>query len=1037
MLQLNFLPRTQSFFARKNIMTQTKTFGVLIGLALLVPRSAYAGGSPKGVEFFESKIRPVLSKHCYECHSAQSKKLKASLYLDSKDGMLKGGDSGPVLVPGKAKESLLIKALEHDGPTKMPSQSTKLPKEIIADFVKWIDMGAPDPREGKVASKARTIDIEKGREHWAFQSLAKVKIPDVKREAWAVTPVDRFILAKLEEKSLMPNEAISNERLLRRAYFDLHGLPPTLDEIEAFMKDAAGAKRGDAYAKLIDRLLESPRFGERWARHWLDVVRFAESGGYEFDGNRPAAFHYRDFVIRAFNQDMPFDQFIRWQIAGDHLVPGNMEAIAATGFLVAGSYPGQTTAKTLALIRYDHLDDMISTLGTSMLGLSIGCARCHEHKYDPIPQEDYYKLIAALGRTDSANVKVNADPETYRVAKATYDKAHEPLVKARDDFEKNELPKRMKEWWEAHKDQATTHWLYLDAIEAKGKLPKGSLQKQPDASVLALGKPEKNETYTIVVQTMQKKIKAFRIEALADKSLPKMGPGRGPDGNFVLSEVSIQAEPLVAKPGAKPVPVKLKAAKASVEPEKFALPTTLDNDKKTGWSIGTQVGKDHAAVFEIDGELGHEGGTILTITLKFEADNFAIGKPRLAITTAPNPAKLDGTADHQHAAELLAALGAMKELTAVQLKSAVRWMRRVDPQISSVYLAVEKHAKTEPKANLVDVFAATSGKGGDVHFLIRGEVEKKKELAKPGFAQVLMHRPDANWYASPLPSVNADPGMRSPSSEPRVGLANWLVDDKHGAGQLLARVIVNRLWQHHMGRGLVGTPNDFGAQGEAPTHPELLDYLASELIKNGWQLKPIHKLIMTSAVYMQSNQVNPENLKIDPQNRLWWRHPTRRLEAEAIRDNLLAVSGTLDLKMFGVGTLDGNSPRRSIYLTVKRSQMIPLLQMFDVPEALQSIGERSVTTVPTQSLAFMNSPFVRGAAQKLAVRVRAKSDVDSIENAYLIALGRYPSDGERNRMRSFIEQQTESYGKSPQAREQAVVDFCQVLLCLNEFIYVD
>jgi hypothetical protein len=1017
----------------KTIMTQAKTIAVLIGSLLATSATANAGVSPKGVEFFESKIRPVLSKYCYECHSAQAKKLKASLYLDSKDGMLKGGDSGPVFVPGKAKGSLLIKALEHDGTTKMPSQSTKLPKEIIDDFVKWIDMGAPDPREGKVASKARSIDIEKGREHWAFQPLMKANVPAVKNADWGRTPVDRFILAKLEEKGLTPNGPIERERLLRRAYFDLHGLPPTPAEIEAFLKDS-NAKPQAAYQKVIDKLLESPRFGERWARHWLDVVRFAESGGYEFDGNRPAAFHYRDFVIRAFNQDMPFDQFIRWQIAGDHLVPGNMEAIAATGFLVAGSYPGQTTAKTLALIRYDHLDDMISTLGTSMLGLSIGCARCHEHKYDPIPQEDYYRLIAALGRTDSANVKVNADPETYRVAKAAYDKEHAPLVKTRDDFEKNELPKRMKEWWQAHKDQATTHWLYLDAIDAKGKNP---LQKQPDAAVLATGKPEKNETYTIVAHTMQKKIKAIRIEALADKSLPKMGPGRGPDGNFVLSEVSVQAAPFVPPPGAKPVPVKLRAAKASVEPDKFALPATLDNDKKTGWSIGALAGKDHAAVFEFDGDVGYEGGTILTVTLKFEADNFAMGKPRLGITTAPHPAKLDGTADHQHAAELLTVLGAMKELTALQLRSAVRWMRRVDPQISSVYLAVEKHAKSEPKANLVDVFAATSNKGGDVHFLIRGEVEKKKEIAKPGFAQVLMHRPDANWYASPLPSVNADPGMRSPSSEPRVGLANWMVDDKHGAGQLLARVIVNRLWQHHMGRGIVGTPNDFGAQGDAPTHPELLDYLASELIKNGWQLKPIHKLIMTSAAYTQSNEVNPASLKIDPQNRLWWRHPTRRLEAEAIRDNVLAVAGTLDLKMYGSGSLDGNVPRRSVYLTVKRSQMVPLLQMFDVPEALQSIGERSVTTVPTQSLAFMNSPFVRGAAQKLAVRVRAKTDGESVEQAYLFALGRHPTDGERERMRSFIEQQTESYGKSPQAREQAVVDFCQVLLCLNEFIYID
>ena len=987
----------------------------------------FAGGpAPKGIEFFETKIRPVLSKHCYECHSAQAKKPKADLLLDTKAGMLQGGTSGPALAPGKAKESLIVKALMHDGDTKMPSRSEKLSNEIIADFVKWIDMGAPDPREGKTASAKRVIDIDKGREFWSFRPLADVAPPAVKNQAWARTPIDRFILAKLEEKNLSPNPVITRERLIRRAYYDLHGLPPTPGEVEAFVKDAAP----DAYERLIDRLLLSERVGERWARHWLDTVRFAESGGYEFDGDRPAAFHYRDFVIKALNQDMPFDQFVRWQIAGDHLVPGDLQAIAASGFLVAGSYPGQTTAKTLALIRYDHLDDMLSTLGTSMLGLSLGCARCHEHKYDPIPQEDYYRLLANLARTDSANVKVNTDPASFKVAKAAFDQAHAPLVKARDDFEKNELPGRMQTWWNAHKDQRTATWLYLDAIEAKGKNP---LQKQQDASVLATGKPEKNETYTIVAHTMHKKIKALRIEALADKSLPKMGPGRGPDGGFVLSEVSLQAAPLVPAPGQNPTPVKLRAAKASIEPEKFALAAALDNDKKTGWSIGAATGKDHAAVFAIDGDPGFEGGTILTLTLKFEADHFAIGKPRVAITTGAQPPALDGAADHQHAAELLTALGAKpKEFTPAQRSSLVRWMRRVDPQINGVYRAVEQHAKQEPKANLIDVFAAQSGRGGDVHFLIRGEVEKKREVAKTGFAQVLMNRADDHrWLGKFEPK---------PTIEPRVGLANWITDAEYGAGNLLARVIVNRLWQHHFGRGIVATPNDFGAQGDAPTHPELLDYLANELIKGGWRLKPIHKLIMTSAVYMQSGATDAERIKADPANRLWWRQPTRRLEAEAIRDAVLAVGGSLDLTMYGRGTLDGNSARRSVYLTVKRSQMVPLLQMFDVPEALQSIGERSVTTVPTQSLAFMNSPFVRTAAQKFAQRLKPaaeKSASQAIEQAYLIALSRRPTEAEANRMHGFIERQAESYGKASQAREQAIVDCCQVLLCLNEFIYVD
>ncbi len=987
-----------------------------------MPAFLFAGGTnPKGVEFFENKIRPVLSKYCYECHSAQSKKLKADLLLDTKDGMLKGGVNGPVLVAGKAKDSLLIKALEHDGPTKMPSQATKLPKEVIADFVKWIDMGAPDPRAGKALAK-RSIDIEKGREHWAFQPIKAITPPAVKNAAWGRTPVDRFILAKLEDKGVTPNGPIAAERLIRRAYFDLHGLPPSPAEIEAFLKEAASAKP-QAYEAVVDRLLDSPHFGERWARHWLDTVRFAESGGYEFDGNRPNAYHYRDFVIKAMNQDMPFNQFIRWQLAGDHLAPGSLQAISATGFLVAGSYPGQTTSKTLALIRYDHLDDMISTLGTSMLGLSLGCARCHEHKYDPIPQEDYYRLIANLGRTDSANVKVNMDPEMFRTEKEAFDRAHAPLLKKRDEFEQAELSKRLQAWAAAQKDKDTPSWLILDAIDAKNK--KSTLVKQADGSLLAPDKAEKNDTLTIIAQTMQTGIKSIRVEALTDKSLPKGGPGRNPQGSFTLTEMSLTATPLDPSSKAEPVAVKLKAIAVSSETTEFPLANALDGDRTTGWSIGKELSKDHAAVFAIEGNVGFVGGTVLTLKLHFHDEYFAIGKPRVAISTAAPELKDKG--ELQHAAELRVIAQRM-QLAAHQREPIGRWLRKFDKPTEAVYSALEQHAKKEPTAKLVDVFAAGT-KGGDVNFLIRGEPEKKREIAKTGFAQVLMTHTDRDqrWLSATKPN------------EPRVALANWMTDADHGAGHLVARVIVNRLWQHHMGRGIVGTPNDFGAQGDAPKHPELLDYLAGELIKNGWRLKPIHKLIMTSAVYMQSNEVNEANLKIDSQNRLWWRHPTRRLEAEAIRDNLLAVAGTLDPKMYGPGTLDGNSLRRSVYLTVKRSQMIPLLQMFDVPEALQSIGERSVTTVPTQSLAFMNSPFVRGAAQKLAARVRSK-DVplaQSIDDAYLIALARRPTSVERDRMQSFIERQAESYGKTPQARDQAFTDFCQVLLCLNEFIYVD
>ena len=976
---------------------------------------------PKSVEFFESKIRPVLVRNCYSCHSADAKKLQGKLHLDSSAGVRTGGTKGPAIVPGKSKESLLIKALRHEGALKMPPTG-KLSEAVIADFVKWIDMGAPDPRDGRAAVVAKGPDIEAGRRYWAFRPLGEAIPPTVKNEAWVRTPVDRFIMAKLEEKGLPANAMASREKLVRRAYYDLLGLPPTPAEVMAFLKES-DAKPQTAYADLIDRLLASERFGERWGRHWLDLVRYAESGGYEFDKDRPTAHHYRDFVIKAFNQDMPYDEFVRLQIAGDHLKPNDFFATSATGFLVAGPYPGQTTAKTLALIRYNHLDDMVSTLGTSMLGLSLGCARCHDHKYDPIAQQDYYRLVANLARTDSADLKIDLEPEATRKAKAEFDKVHAPFVAARDQFEKEELPKRLAKWLEAQKAKPTTKWSILDTVSAAGKAP---LKKLDDGSLLATGKEERSDTYTFIAHTDQRGITALRIDALTDSALPKTGPGRGPDGNFALTEVSLTATPLLGK--GKALPVKLRAVKATFEQPGHPLVATLGSDKKIGWSIGGESSQNQSAVFETEGEIGFAGGTVLTLTLKFESDGYGIGRPRLAIATTPRPATLDGEAVAQRIPELRMLLEADKgQITPKNREAVLRWFRALDAETDKVFAAFEQSAKKEPQPKLAALFAATSGKGGDVNFLIRGETDRKGEISKPGFMQVLMKGPEQRWQTATSPS-------------PRVGLAQWLTDAEQGAGHLLARVIVNRLWQHHLGRGIVGTTNDFGVQGEPPTHPELLDFLARELIRNGWKLKPIHKVIMTSAVYMQAGDINETCAQADPLNRLWWRRPAQRLEAEAVRDAILSVSGTLDTTMYGPGTLDPNSARRSVYLTVKRSQMIPLLSIFDTPEAIQSIGERSTTTVATQSLVLMNSPFVRQRAEKLAARVKPKmteSPIKAIEEAYLTALSRQPTPDEIARAVLFLARQTEKYGKNAKAADLALADFCQILLCLNEFIYVD
>jgi cytochrome c553 len=730
----------------------------------------HAAKMARGLEVFQKHVRAVLAEKCLRCHGGKA--TEAGFDLSDRDRLLKGGESGPALLPGKARDSLLYKLVTHQKEPFMPHQGKKLPEDVIARIAEWIDCGAPydEPlvaRTPKESSWTTRLVPAPAKEHWAFQPLRRVAPPRVKDSTWCRTPIDCFLLAKMEATGLTPNPPVDRRRLIRRAYLDLLGLPPAPEEIDAFLKDPDP----DAYSQLIDRLLASPRHGERWARHWLDLARFAESHGFEHDYDRATAYHYRDFVIRALNDDMPYDRFVKWQIAGDEYAPDDPAALTATGFLAAGVHSTQITKNEVERHRYDEMDDQLATLGTALLGLTIGCARCHDHKFDPIPQRDYYRLLA---------------------------------------------------------------------------------------------------TFTTTVRT--------EIELK-----PSLGSPAPP-------------------PGAKPAPVK--------------------------------------------------------------------------------------------------ALICSEGLPAVRLHT----------------------------------------QGGDflpeTHFLRRGDPNAKDGVATQGFLQVL--EPSANaekrWQTAP------PAGWRT--SYRRRALAEWLTDANDGAGRLLARVIVNRLWQHHLGRGLVATPSDFGTRGERPTHPELLDWLASELIANGWRLKPIHKAILMSAAYQADSHLDEAKAAVDRENRLFWRRPARRLEAEAIRDSLLAVGGVLDERMYGPGTLDEGSKRHSIYFTVKRSKLIPMLVVFDAPEALSGIGERPTTTIAPQALYLMNNPQVRGYARGFARRVApdGKTPIeDAVRKGYLIALGRAPTAAELADSVAFVKSQATDYeaAKKAEARELALTDFCQTLLCLNEFVYVD
>ena len=732
-----------------------------------------ANVNPVGLQLFTEHVRPLLIGQCVKCHGGE--KIKGEFDLTTRDRMLHPGDEGPAVVPGDSKSSRLMKLIRHEDDPHMPEKKDKLSDESIAFIAKWIDAGAPYDQplivKSTVARGHATVTDE-DRKFWSFATLKNTAPPEVKDAAWCRTAVDRFIIAALEGKGIAPNRMAEKRRLIRRASLDLTGLPPTPEEVAAFEKD--GSPR--AYENLIDRLLASPHYGERWARHWLDVARFGESHGYEQDYDRPYAYAYRDFCIRALNDDLPYDTFVKWQLAGDEIEPKNPLALAATGFLGAGTHATQITANQAEKERYDELDDIANTTGTAFLGLTVGCARCHDHKYDPIPTKDYYRFLSTF--TTTVRGVVLNDPE-------------------------------------------------------RGILPQPTTQ---------------------------------------------------PDGHYPATR-----------------------------------PTT----------------------------------------------------PYMMICSEGIP-------------------------------------------------AIRCHTQGP------DFYPQT-------FFCKRGDVNQKEAAVTQGFLTILENSPEVekHWQVAPPDG--------SKLSYRRTSLANWITDTKQGAGQLMARVIVNRLWQHHFGRGLVATPNDFGAQGDKPTHPELLDYLASELIRNGWRLKPIHKLLLTSDVYMQGNDYDEHRNAVDPENLLLWRRPLIRLEAEVIRDSMLSVSGTLDATMYGPGSLEDGMNRRSIYFFVKRSHIIPLMLLFDAPNSLTGMGSRATTTVAPQALAMMNNPQVKGYARAIAGRIVDKSIQESVCKCYRLVLGREPSKVELDDGCAFLDEQSAKYRADGKAENYgpALVDFCQAVLSLNEFMYVE
>lgn len=749
-------------------------------LPILLNLCASLGCSLAWTQEMHPTAEDILEASCTTCH--RPGKSKGGLDLTTREALLKGGDTGPAVVVGKATDSLLYRLVVHLEEPGMPMKADKLPDSRIAALAAWINHGVPYSRRLAVPANQTAADATAGqsehegervitpedRAHWAFKPLASAPVPSVRDRSWALNDIDRFIMRGLEERHLTPAPALARQGLVRRLHFDLVGLPPTPSQV----RDALSDPSPTWYEGLVDHLLASPHFGERWGRHWLDLARHADSDGFEGDGDRPGAYLYRDFVIRSFNDDLPYDRFVKLQIAGDQLAPHDPAALAATGFCSGGPvviFTGgamEGTPEERERLRYDQLDDIVSTANSALLGLTVGCARCHDHKFDPLPSRDYYRQVAAF-----------------------------------------------------------------------------------------IGTENKGASY----------IKGF----------------------------------------------------TKVDDKQKAV------DLKTPYSLADQ----------------------------------------------PAPVK--------------------------------------------------------------------------AYLLGRGDPTKKKEELLVGFLSVLSDDPTyARWTASADGPVH-----------PRVAMANWLCDVERGAGRLLARVIVNRLWKHHFGEGLVRTPSDVGRQGEAPTHPELLDWLAGRLIAHGWRLKPIHRLILLSNTYRLGLAAG--NPPADQAR--WWSHRRpQRIEAEILRDSILAVSGQLRTTMCGPavkawipeGARTGRDKdflarpakdgpeqwRRSIYLFIKRSVALPFAEVFDAPPASSSCGKRLPSTVATQALTLLNDPFVRNQARLFAERLRSEAG-DGVEarvdHAVWLALGRAPTPDERLDLIDHLRED------SQELADQRLIDLCHLLFTLNEFIYVD
>lgn len=1030
-----------------------------------------------GLELYESKIRPVLVKNCYSCHSVDAeskKKLKGGLLLDSRHGMLAGGDSGPAVVPNKVEESLILGALSHED-FEMPP-SGKLPQNVIDDFTTWVKTGAAAPQGGPESAAREGINFEEAREFWSFKQPTKVPPPPTKNRTWPKSDIDRFILARLEAEGLQPVDLADERTLLRRATFDLTGLPPTPEEMQAFLSDANSDNAASAFSDVIDRLLESPHYGERWGRHWLDVARYAEDQAHTFGvSQRKHAHEYRDWVINALNNDMPYDQFVKMQLAGDLILgeeTDSRDRLAGLGLLGLGAIYYKNSDKAQA--QADELDDRIDTVTRGLLGLTVSCARCHDHKFDPIPTQDYYSLAGIFHNTRMVDKPLASKEvvETFRAAEKIVKDCEAQTLKYRNERksdlaeqQRDKIAQYMTAVWTYRQRKAADKNTKIDAFAAEVGLKRKWIEKwnsylSPNNKELnsidsldAWRKlPDADSKATVADAEVRAAAEAFQthLNYCLDERDGKLPKETG-DALFSSGRVD-RSRPIVD------IRVDISGSK-----KLFLVMTDAgdgDNSDWGDWLNPKLVNKSgEKSLLEIDWKTAttdhhsvHKNKNSAGQPLKVADKTYdiGIGTHSLSVIEYDLPqgfthfvaqGGLDGSG--AGSVEFRVYTTAPKDIERPKDSPAQRARKELVKKIFS-----EKGLFSVSDTELLEHLSDDQTK--ELEQLTAAFEDAKKKLPSPlPMAHVVMDSgvKNLNVYIRGNPSRQGDEAPRrflrilsNDDREPyesgsgRLELAN---DIASADNPLTARVIVNRVWQHHFGRGLVGTASNFGEQGELPTHPELLDWLTVRFVETGWSLKWLHREIMLSSVYQLSSDHQSKAMQKDPENLLHWRMSRRRLEIESWRDALLSVAGNLDTTQGGptVKLDDPKNYRRTVYGAISRHDLDGLLRLFDFPDANVTSAARTETTVPQQQLFVLNSDFFVLQAKALANRLHAEYKDDNtakIHRAYQLLFGRSADPEELALGVEFVTQE-----KSSDDRLSPWEQYTQALLGSNEFMYID